>query len=370
MRILHTEWSDDLGGQEKRVLSEATGLRDRGHEVTIVCREDAKIKAEALKAGIDVKTLPLRRPYDIESIVRLTAYIKKKGFHIVNTHSGIDSWIGGIAARLARVPVLVRTRHLNIPLKRTPLNFIHYLPDMYITCGEEMRRNLIENCGFPAEKVISIPTGVDEEFFKIKKNPEGKRRFNLHPDTPVIVNIGILRRVKGHEITLKAARIVQEKFPEARFLIVGDGPRREELKLMVKEMDLKNVLFAGFLSDIREVLSFADISMLSSWSEGLPQSLLQSMAAGVPVVATAVGGIPEVVKDGITGFLVEPGDFKNLADRIIMILKQGIDSEMLTRAKKAILKNHTREVMIEKIETLYKNLLIKKSSGKKSLQVN
>ena len=146
MRILHTEWSDGMGGQEKRVLSESLGLARRGHYVALVCRDHSAIKTEAAMLGIDVHTLPLRKPYDIESIVRLAMLLTRGRFDIVNTHSGVDSWIGGIAARLAKVPVLARTRHLNIPLKRNPLNFIHYLPDVYITCGENMRTNLTRNC--------------------------------------------------------------------------------------------------------------------------------------------------------------------------------------------------------------------------------
>lgn len=365
MRILHTEWSDDLGGQEKRVLSEAAGLRDRGHEITIVCRGHAKIRLEAEGAGLEVKILPLRRPYDVESISRLTTFIRKKRFDVVNTHSGIDSWIGGIAARLAGTPVLVRTRHLNIPLKRSPLNFIHYLPDMYITCGENMRENLVKQCGFPPERVISIPTGVDEEFFNVERNRERKRMYGVDPDTPVVVNIGILRSVKGHEVTLKAASIVAKVIPEARFLLVGEGPRRKALQQMADEMGLKNVIFTGFIDDVRDVLAVADLSVLSSWSEGLPQSLLQAMAAGVPVVATKVGGIPEVVRDGETGFLVEPGDHEGLARKIIMILQDRVDEDMLERAREVIKRAHTRERMIEKTEALYMELLRKKHNEKR-----
>lgn len=364
MRILHTEWSDDLGGQEKRILSEAAGLRERGHEVILVCRQEAKIKDEAAKRGLEVKTLPLRRPYDVASILSLSIFIKKRRFDVVNTHSGIDSWIGGIAARLSGTPVLVRTRHLNIPLKRSLLNFIHYLPDIYITCGENMRENLVKQCGFPPEKVISIPTGVDEEFFNVKRTPEGKKRFGINPRSPVIVNIGILRRVKGHEITLKAASIVAKVIPEARFLLVGEGPRRKALQQMTDEMGLKNVIFTGFIDDVKEVLAVADLSVLSSWSEGLPQSLLQAMAAGVPVVATKVGGIPEVVRDGETGFLVEPGDHEGLARKIIMILQDGVNENIVEEARGVIKNEHTKERMIEKIEALYMDLLRKKHNEK------
>jgi len=359
MKILHTEWSDDMGGQEKRVLAEASGLMQRGHYVVIACRGHAKIKTEAERLGIKTYILPLRRPYDIQSIFRLYRIIQQERFDIVNTHSGIDSWIGGLAARLAGVPVLVRTRHLNIPLKRTPLNFIHYLPDMYITCGEDMRMNLIKKCGFPEDRVISIPTGVDREFFEVKSNKDVAVKYGLSKDSPLITNVGILRSVKGHEITLQAVKSVIKTVPEAKFLIVGDGPARERIEALVDALGIRGyVIFTGFVRDIPEIYSFSDVAVLSSWSEGLPQSLIQAMAAGVPVVATAVGGVPEVVIHKQTGILVEAGDSEGLAEGIVKLLENPELCKRLTeRARQLVMDKYTMEHMIEKIETLYSGLL-------------
>jgi glycosyltransferase involved in cell wall biosynthesis len=363
MRILHTEWSDGLGGQEKRILAEVIGLAEREHYVAIVCREHAKIKDEAIKHGIYVYTLPLRKPYDIVSIVNLFKFLKAEGFDIVNTHSGVDSWIGGIAAKLAKVPVLVRTRHLNIPLKRSILNFIHYLPDMYITCGENMRDNLVKQCGFPPDRVVSIPTGVDRTFFDIKRNPSAKINYRLDGTSIVITNVGILRRVKGHEITLRAVKMVIEAFPNAKFMIVGDGPRRKELEGMVDDLGIRDyVIFTGFIENISEIYSFTDVAVLSSWSEGLPQSLLQAMAAGIPVVATNVGGVPEVVISEKTGILVEPGNYEAFAKGIIRILDNPSPaSRFAESARSLVSKKHSLMQMLDQIEDLYRDILIQRN---------
>jgi glycosyltransferase involved in cell wall biosynthesis len=359
MRILHTEWSDGLGGQEKRVLSEAAGLSERGHYVALVCREHASIKAEAVRAGLDVYTLPMRKLYDVESIIRLTRFLKDNKFDVVNTHSGVDSWIGGLAARFAKVPVLARTRHLNLPLKRNFFNFIHYLPDVYISCGENMRENLVEKCGFPGHKVVSIPTGVGPEFFDVKRNPDARMKYGLDADSIVITNVGILRSIKGHEVTLKAVKTVAGAFPQARFLLVGDGPRKEILQRLVQDLGIsQQVIFAGFVKDIPEIYSFSDISVLSSWSEGLPQSLLQAMAAGVPVVATRVGGVPEVVIHEKTGILIGPGDHEGLAKGIIRLLgNPGMSAQFTESAKKHVMDSHSVKHMVDKIEGLYNDLL-------------
>jgi len=365
MRILHTEWSDGLGGQEKRVLAEASGLAGRGHHVVIACREHARIKEEAKKAGLAVHTFPLRKPYDIGSIMGLTRFIRENKFDVVNTHSGVDSWIGGLAARLARTPVLARTRHLNIPLKRSILNFIHYLPDIYITCGENMRDNLIGKCGFPAGKVVSIPSAPDPLFSNVTKNRAARTKYGLDMDSQVITYVGILRSVKGHEVTFRAVKTVVESSPNAKFFIVGDGPRKAALQDYVNDLNVSDhVIFSGFVDDVAEVYSFTDAAVLSSWSEGLPQSLLQAMASGVPVVATRVGGVPEVVVHEKTGILVEAGDHEALARGIIRILNDnGFASKLVDNARKLIQKEHSLEHMIDKIEGLYNALLKQKGYG-------
>lgn len=359
IKILHTEWSDGFGGQEKRILSEVLGLRERGYYVALACRRNSEIKRQAEKYGIDTYLLPFRNIYDIVSIFRLIRIIKKERFDIVNTHSSVDSWVGGIASKLAKVPVLIRTRHLATPVKRDIFHFIHYLPDMYITCGERMRKNLIEKYGFPPEKVVSIPTGVSEDFFNVERNPDARLKYGLKKDASVITNVGILRKVKGHEVTLRAVKIVAESFPDVKFLIVGDGPYRKKLEEMVNTLGIKQyVVFTGFVQNIPEVYSFTDVAILSSWSEGLPQSILQAMASGVPVVATRVGGVPEVVQNEKTGILVEPGDYEGLAEGIIRILKNPeLATVLVKNARELVQRDYSVEHMLDKIENLYKKLL-------------
>ena len=359
MRIVHTEWSDGLGGQEKRVLAELAGLTERGHEVFLVCRPEARIKTEAERKGMRVLTLPMKNPYDLSSIMRLRTILMENRVDVINTHSGVDSWIGSIAAKLAKVPLLVRTRHLNIPLKRSILNFVHYLPDLYITCGENMRNTLVGQCGFPGDRVVNIPTGVSLEFFDVVRNCETKKEFGLDPDALIITNVGILRRVKGHETTFKAVQAVVREFPHARFLIVGDGPRRAELARMVNELGIRDyVIFTGFIEEIGKIYSFTDVAILSSWSEGLPQSVLQALASSVPVVATRVGGVPEVVIHEKTGYLVEAGDHEGLAREIIRVLKDPERARQIARAGKDLVRErHSVGRMLDLLEQTYTAML-------------
>ncbi|GAB6182650.1 glycosyltransferase family 4 protein [Thermodesulfovibrio hydrogeniphilus] len=361
LKILHTEWSDGMGGQEKRVLYECKGLMEKGHSVTLVCREKSRIKEKAIELGIEVITLPLRKPYDIESIIKLVKILKQKKVNIINTHSGIDSWIGAIAGKIAGVKAIVRTRHLNLPLRRNIFNFVHYLPDLFITCGENMRKNLIENNGFPSEKVISIPTGVEEKFFYVKRDKSIKQKFGLDQNNQIIINVGILRLVKNHELTIIAFSKVLNEFPFAKLFLIGEGPRKNFLMDLVKKLNIENsVIFTGFQEDVTPFYSVADVFVLSSKSEGLPQALLQAMAVGVPVVATAVGGVPEVVKHEITGLLTKPDDADELAENIIKVLKNPRFGEIMAeKAKKEIKEKHSLKAMLDKIESVYMELVSK-----------
>ncbi len=359
MKILHTEWSDGFGGQERRVLAEARGLSRRGHHLAIACRQNSWIRGEAEKEGLETYVLPMRSQFDLPSMLRLRRILKQNRFEIVNTHSGVDSWIGGIAAKLAGVPGLVRTRHLDIPLRRNMLNFVHYLPDRYITCGEAMRRTLVRDCGFPEHRVVSIPTGVDERFFQIERHAGRKREFGIAPGSPMVANIGILRKVKGHEILLAAVPGILKSFPDVCFLLVGDGPRRAALEAKAAELGISgHVRFTGFIDDVSGILSCADVVVNSSWSEGLPQSVLQALAAGVPVVATAVGGVPEVVRDGDTGILVPPGDHDALATGVSRMLARPSDlADVLRRGRELVTERFSLAGMLNQTERLYRDVL-------------
>ncbi|MBV6342453.1 glycosyltransferase family 4 protein [Candidatus Magnetobacterium casensis] len=347
------------------MLAEAHALIRRGHYACIVCREHARIREEARKKDIDTYTLPLRSNYDLVSIWKLCQFIKGQHFDVVNTHSGKDSWIGGIAARMAKTPVLVRTRHLDIRLKRNIVNFIHYLPDTYITCGLNMRDNLIKNCGFPPERVVSIPTGIDERFLDTPRQPQARTEYDLDANAVVISNVGILRTVKGQEVTLQAFKRVLEALPHARCLLVGDGPGRNRLENVAKTLGIsEHVIFTGYVEDVARIYSFSDVCVLSSFSEGVPQSVLQAMAVGVPVVATRVGGVPEVVVHEETGLLVDSGDHEAIAAQILRLVNDPALVIKLTKnARTFVLKDHCLEAMVSKIEHLYMTLLQRKTGN-------
>ena len=180
-------------------------------------------------------------------------------------------------------------------------------------------------------------------------------------DTPLVTVLSRLRQLKGIEYFLEAAAIVAPRFPRARFLIVGDGPYRRKLEQFAARLGLGHRLtFMGFRLDIPSLLSEITISVLPSLSEGLPNALLESMAAGVPVVATRVGGTPELIEDGISGLLVPPRDPRALAGAVALLLANPeLAENMGAAARQRVAQRFPMELAVRTTESLYQRLLRK-----------
>lgn len=357
LTVLHTEWSDGWGGQERRVLSEMVGMRERGYRQILACRPSSTIGREAKARGIPVVHLPFAGKFDIASIVALRRLIRKEGVDLVSTHSGIDSWVGSIAARWSGV-LVVRTRHLNLPLKRNILNFVHYLPHAVVTCGEVMRQNLVDR-GFPSSEVFSIPTGIDFGSFRSHLSRTAARdKLQLPEHSFAIAMVGIIRGVKRHEVALRAFELFRSTHPQARLLLAGDGPMSKDMRQLAEELGLGlSVTFLGHRDDVADLLAAADCFLLSSRSEGVPQAVTQALGCGLPVVATAVGGVPELIIDGRSGLLVPPESPPRMAEALARVADDATLASSLGRAGKAHVEEHySLHAMLNKTEALYARL--------------
>ena len=162
MKVLHTEWSDGWGGQEIRIISEMKALRKNGVELCLATRAHSTIKQKALEEGFEVFEIPFKGNFDFVSIYKLSQIIKREHIDIVNTHSGKDTWVGGIAAKLSGAK-FIRTRHLSNPINPSRTNFINELADYIITTGESVKESMIKNNRINSDRIISIPTGEDDK---------------------------------------------------------------------------------------------------------------------------------------------------------------------------------------------------------------
>ncbi len=362
LTILHTESSLGWGGQEIRVRSEAMGMQRLGHRVIVAAPAHGHLFAAARDGGLEVVAVEMSR---VLSGVRTMASVLRT-YHplVVNTHSSRDSWLASIAVQfVAKNAILVRTRHLSTPIARNILTRYLYgvLPDAIITTGEAIRTEMIGRHGFDPRKIVSIPTGIDLTVFS-RKAADGalRRELGLSDQVPLVGTVAVLRGWKGHEDLVEAADVVLRSRPDARFLIVGDGPYRPQIEAAIAKKGLADrIVMLGYRDDVPAVLASLNVFVLSSFGhEGVPQAILQALAMEVPVVATNVGAVAEAVRDGETGFLVPPRDTAAIASRIVELLSDpGLRRMMGEKGRGLVERCFGMERMLERTIGLYDTLL-------------
>jgi glycosyltransferase involved in cell wall biosynthesis len=360
LTILHTEASSGWGGQEIRILSEAAAFAKHGFRVLIACQPDAPLGCEAQRRGMAVRPVTMRGAGDVGACWRLRRLMQTETVDLVHTHSSIDGWLAGFAAKSLRLPI-VRSRHVSIPVKRRR-NFVYNaLCDRIISSGEAIREVLIKG-GVDADKIVAIPAGVDVEQFHPAVSGEAVRReFGM--DGPVIGTVAMFRHSKGHHILMQAIPEILRSAPRAMFLWVGDGVGRATLQQEVADAGLHaKVSLAGFREDVPACMAAMDVVVLPSiQSDGVPQVILQALAMRKPVVASAVGGIPEVIQHECTGVLVPPNDPQALAEAVVRVLSHPSSAAEWARAGGQLIDTHyALERMIDRTAAVYTAVLIEK----------
>jgi glycosyltransferase involved in cell wall biosynthesis len=335
---------------------------ERGHEVLIACQPGSGILAKAHENNIPAVEVTMRSGFDPRAILQLVRLIRSWNADVVNTHSGKDTWVGSIAARLAGARLLVRTRHLSNPISTSPLNFVHRMADGIVTTGETIRNDLITRNKLPAERIISIATGVSIKRFdpqSVNTAPL-RRELGLPEDAQVVTMVAVLRMMKRPDLFVEAAKMLRDRFPRAYFLIVGEGPGREWISGLVRDSGMaERIIMTGYRQDVEAVFALSDVAVLTSdRNEGVPQSISQAMAMGKPVVAAPVGSTGELVRHGETGLMATLGDASSFAEAIATLLGDpGLRHRLGTAARQHIRDNYTDDIMIDRTIAFYDKLL-------------
>lgn len=357
LKVLHTEWSDGWGGQEIRIISEMTAIRAMGIEVFLACRNDSKIKHAAVNKEITVFVLPFRGNTDLKTLFSLKKIIKDYSIDIVNTHSGKDTWVGGLAAKMAGVK-FIRTRHLSNKINPSRLNFINELADHIFTTGEKIKDEMIKYNRIPENKITSIPTGINEAIFNPEnyKTEDCRRKFNLSDGEIAIGILAVLRQFKRHDLFLLMAKELIKKFPEKKFvfIIAGAGPQKQNIQNLVDQLKLfSSVKMVGHVSNPAELLSALDILVLCSDSkEGVPQSVMQGLFMNKAVIATDIGGTSDLFhKNNFQ--LIEKDSIDGLVKSTSICLEN--INPVSTRGH--MMKYFSLSVMVEKIMNSYEKIL-------------
>jgi glycosyltransferase involved in cell wall biosynthesis len=356
LSIVHTESSLGWGGQELRILSESQGLARRGHEVRLLCPAEARICSEAVRWGVNAVPVPIARK-SLGGVRSLLRWFRANRCDVVSTHSSTDSWLAAFALlTLGRPYPLVRTRHISAPVSRNVLSRWLYTraTSHIVTAGESLRNELIRRNGFPAERIESVPTGMDAQRFRPGECGAARAALGLPAQGTLVGIVATLRSWKGHRYLIEALRGLPA---DLRLVIVGDGPMRGVLEALVDSLGLRErVRFAGNQQDVLPWLQALDIFALPSYAnEGVPQALVQAMLAGLACVTTHAGSIAEVARHEATALVVPPQDVAALRAAIDRLAR---DAELRRRLGEAARRHceagYSYEGMLDRMEAVYR----------------
>jgi glycosyltransferase involved in cell wall biosynthesis len=330
----------EVGGLEKVVIDLVNRLdRDR-FDVSVACVDGHGALFDRLELDESAclvldKSRAQRTPigsFDPRLLWRMRSFLERRGVSIVHAHNVAPLVYGGIGSRLGwRRPTMVYSEHNQIysASRSTRRKFIFYirLADQVVAVSHDLKRTLANKI-HPTSPVRVIHNGIDGSRFAMMDGTEVRRELGVSPREILIGSGVVLSKQKGIPYLLRAAKAVLAKEPRARFAIAGDGPLREELERTAQAMNLGGRFhFLGYRSDMPKVIAALDVYVLPSLWEGLPLALLEAMAMGKPIVATSVGGNPEIVEDGVNGYIVPPKDIAALESALLRTCQDDVFRE-------------------------------------------
>jgi glycosyltransferase involved in cell wall biosynthesis len=332
--LLHvTSDTGRYGGKDAVVFTLLTRLRASGeYDVEVVCFRREIVYQEFLGEGIPAHVLKMYWTFDLSALGRLASVVRDRSVHLIHTHDNKSHFLGRIVGRRLGIPV-ISTFHgqtkfgleLNV-FKRTLYHWLVRKTDglvtHFIAVSSELRGELLRR-GIEPHRISLIPNGIDaDQFVASASRAPSRQQEGIADDAYVIGVVGRLSGEKGHRHFLQAVAPLCRSRPNLTCLVVGDGPLRAALESDAARLGIRErVLFAGFRRDIATMYALMDVVVLPSLGEGLPVTLLEAMAMGKPMVATRVGGVPEVIDNGRDGLIVSPADPNSLRVALERILQ-------------------------------------------------
>jgi glycosyltransferase involved in cell wall biosynthesis len=386
IRILRVIARLNMGGPAIHVSNLAAGLASRGYHTTLVAgslaRGEDSMAFVAERLGVRVVSVPeIQREvapvHDVRSVRRLTEILREERPHILHTHTakaGALARAAALAAGSARPPIVVHTFHGHVLkgyfgpgrtafFKQVERTLARY-SDVLVAVSPEVRDELVEHGIAPAEKFTVIRLGIplEERLGDETAELDYRALFGIPPSAFVIGWVGRMTGVKDTEAVLEIQKATRDRGVESVLCMVGDGPDRERLEQVAHDLGIaRSTYFVGYQSDIAGYYRLFDAFVLPSVNEGTPVSAIEALASGTPVVATRVGGVPDVVTDGVDGFLVGPRDVDGAAERLAELAR---DPELRARMGEAGRENarerYSVERLVDDVDRLYRSLLAEK----------
>jgi glycosyltransferase involved in cell wall biosynthesis len=358
------EWR---GGQRQSLFL-AKELKKRGLPFFFVVQPESPLHQKACEEELPVLPFKMRNEFDLPAILRLAWAMKRKKCLLAHFHDAHSVAVGSVAASLAKVPFRIITRRVVFPLKKNPFSRRKYQKnvDAIIAISEGVKDVMVEG-GVDPENIEVIRSGIDFSSFEedsraLKYKDYLHREFSFAVDDYLVGIVAHLADNKGHQCLIQATKILKQQSPKIKTIIVGEGPLSMELNRQAKELDVEDIVFfLGFRKDIPKILTSLDLFVLSSYLEGMGSSILDAMACRLPVVATKVGGIPEVVIHGETGLLVPPRNPSALARAILKLYSnQTLASRLGQKGYELVHRKFSAEAMADKVVRLYEKVGLRK----------
>lgn len=354
LRILHSEAATGFGGQEQYIHRMMLAMRDRGHLLEAVCQPHAKLTERLRQEDFIVHTMPMDGPVNyFRGVRRIRSILRRGRFDILNTHSRRDTLLAGAAARLAGTPLIVRTRHL----ANRPGSLLSYtvVPHRVTTASDFVRQGLIER-GVPEGHVATVYPAV--ELPPLTGASTLRKELRLAPNDIVVGCVAVMRALKGHRELIDAMAPLIAERPNLHLVLVGGGsPLFEEIQAYVQSRGLsRRVHMLGMRNDVPNLLEGFDIFALATRKEASGTVFVEAGAAGLPVVGTRVDGVPEMLKDGVSGLLVPLDDVAALTQSIRRLVE---DPGLRRRMGQAGLEfcrhsgHFSLDAMVRRIEAAY-----------------
>ncbi len=351
--LMNSVQPDSWGGGEKWMLVLAEGLRRKGHAVFFCGQENSVFLQRCSKADFEIFPLKIKSDFSPVNILKLAHFYRKKQVQAVIANFNKDVRLAGLAGRIVKHPVVVARNGLAI-LPNTAVYRHTYplLADGIITNSSEIKNQYLSYQWIKPEFIRVINNGIDTSLSIKVDAPKTRKKYNLPANQPVIGIFGRLAPQKQHTLFLEVAKNLLDEWPAAIFLIVGDGPQKEDICDYALELGiLDNIYMIGFQQEVAELFSLCDLVLLTSETEGLPNVVIEAMLLARPVVAFNVGGVKELIRSDLTGRVVPPNDIYLMTQHAQELLMHPELRESIGQnARKFIKENFSLEKMVDEVE--------------------
>jgi glycosyltransferase involved in cell wall biosynthesis len=362
MRVLHINTERTWRGGEQQTLYLLQGLKERGITSHLLCQPGSPIEKKSQSLGIEVFPVTMRGEVDLLAGYQLRKLIEGFNYDIIHSHTSHAHTLAFLASLGLRTRLLV-SRRVDFSIFRHSFFHLsgikyHHMADYYVAISHKIKDVMVGD-GIPAYRIFVVHSGVDTERLIGASKDYLIKEFDIKSNEHIVVNVAHLAGHKGQRYLVEAIPLVLAKIPNVRFFIVGHGRLMEKLKALAASLGLNRALiFTGFRRDVGAFYQIADLFVMSSVQEGLGTAVLDAMALGKPVVATNAGGIPEIIRDGETGRLVESADPAALAEGVVELLSNAERAQQMASLGKVVVReNFSVDAMIDKNIEVYKQIL-------------